>query len=165
MRSDLARYSPAKPSTGLHPRPASARTLSPLFPDQLDLTYESTLFPSRQGELIRDLQDRADVFIEAWTGRVEEMGHKSVVIFGHAASVIALGRAVRSRPILLASASTDGYSSQAISTWKSQRAAHLVRCTNGKHRLRPPCPTAKRGRSWRSTDPRRVWGRRPACCA
>jgi hypothetical protein len=88
------RYSPARPSTGLHPRPASPTTLSPLFPDQLDLTYNSTLYPSRRGELIRDLQDRADTFIEAWTARVEEMGHKSVVVFGHAASVIALGRAV-----------------------------------------------------------------------
>lgn len=90
----IIRYSPARPSTGLHPRPSSPKTLSPLFPDQLDLTYDSTLYPSRRGELIRDLQDRADTFIEAWTARVEEMGHRSVVVFGHAASVIALGRAV-----------------------------------------------------------------------
>lgn len=94
ISADSSRYSPARPSTGLHPRPDSPEALSPLFPDQLDLSYSSTLFPSRKGELIRDLQDRADTFIEAWTARVEEMGYKSVVVFGHAASVIALGRAV-----------------------------------------------------------------------
>jgi transcription factor C subunit 7 len=44
---------------------------------------------------MKQLQDRADHFIEAWTSRVEEMGARCVVIFAHAASVIALGRAVR----------------------------------------------------------------------
>lgn len=44
---------------------------------------------------MKQLQDRADAFIEAWTARVEEMGVRSVVLFGHAASVIAIGRAVR----------------------------------------------------------------------
>ncbi|KAI9638251.1 uncharacterized protein MKK02DRAFT_22728 [Dioszegia hungarica] len=97
-------YSPARPGTGLHPRPSSPKTLSPLFPDQLDLSYDSTHFPSRKGELIRDLQDRADTFIEAWTGRVEEMGVRSVVVFGHAASVIALGRALTGNKYLDVSA-------------------------------------------------------------
>jgi len=60
--------------------------------------YEPTAFPSRKGESLKDLQNRADLFVEAWTGRVEEEypDVKSVVIFAHAASVIALGRAVRS---------------------------------------------------------------------
>lgn len=43
---------------------------------------------------MKQLQDRADLFVEAWIGRVEEMGLRSVVVFAHAASVIALGRAV-----------------------------------------------------------------------
>ncbi|KAK4689472.1 transcription factor C subunit 7, partial [Tremellales sp. Uapishka_1] len=38
--------------------------------------------------------DRADLLVESWTSRVEEMGYTSVVIFAHAASVIALGRAL-----------------------------------------------------------------------
>jgi hypothetical protein len=41
------------------------------------------------------------MFIEAWTSRVEEMGVKCVVVFGHAASVIALGRAVRALRLLI----------------------------------------------------------------
>jgi transcription factor C subunit 7 len=61
----------------------------------VDTTYSSTFYPSREGETLKQLQDRADAFIEAWTARVEEMGVRSVVLFGHAASVIAIGRAVR----------------------------------------------------------------------
>lgn len=86
------------PDTGLHPRPAGPEHLAPLFPpSSIDTSYTSTLFPSRRGETLKELQDRADLFIEAWTGRVEEMGVKSVVIFAHAASVIALGRAVSNK--------------------------------------------------------------------
>ena len=58
--------------------------------------YEPTVFPSRRGESLKDLQNRADLFVEAWTSRVEHQYKdvKCVVIFAHAASVIALGRAV-----------------------------------------------------------------------
>lgn len=81
--------------TGLHPRPASPSSLSPLFPpNSIDESYASTYLPSRRGETLRELHDRADCFIEAWTARVEEMGVRCVVVFAHAASVIALGRAV-----------------------------------------------------------------------
>ena len=57
--------------------------------------YEPTVFPSRRGESLKDLQNRADLFVEAWTSRVEDQYKdvKCVVIFAHAASVIALGRA------------------------------------------------------------------------
>jgi transcription factor C subunit 7 len=93
----MNRYSTVNPDTGLHPRPSDPEHLAPLFPpNTIDLSYTSTCYPSRRGETLSQLQDRADMFIEAWTSRVEEMGVKCVVIFGHAASVIALGRAVRS---------------------------------------------------------------------
>ena len=88
-------YSTVNPDTGLHPRPAEPAHLSPLFPPgSIDEGYSSTYYPSRRGESLKELQDRADTFIEAWTGRVEEMGVKCVVVFAHAASVIALGRAL-----------------------------------------------------------------------
>ena len=83
------------PNTGLHPRPASPSRLAPLFPpDTVDRAYASTLFPSRRGETLRELQDRVDLFVEAWTARTEAGGARCVVVFAHAASVIALGRAV-----------------------------------------------------------------------
>lgn len=56
---------------------------------------------------MKELHDRADTFVEAWTARVEEMGVKCVVLFGHAASVIAIGRAVR-RAVISARPNTDG---------------------------------------------------------
>lgn len=62
--------------------------------------YTPTVYPSRRGESLKDLQDRADLFVETWTSRVEELypEARAVVIFAHAASVIALGRAVSSTP-------------------------------------------------------------------
>lgn len=100
----MRRYSPVRPDTGLHPRPSSPAHLAPLFPPStVDTAYSSTFYPSREGETLKQLHDRADAFIEAWTARVEEMGVKSVVLFGHAASVIAIGRAVR-RTCLVVSA-------------------------------------------------------------
>jgi transcription factor C subunit 7 len=90
-------YSTVNPDTGLHPRPSSVSHLSRHFPSSsLDLEYTPTVFPSRKGESLKDLQDRADLFVEAWTSRVEDLypDVKAVVIFAHAASVIALGRAV-----------------------------------------------------------------------
>lgn len=91
------RYSPVNPNTGLHPRPANAPELAQFFPNLLDLEYQPTLYPSRRGESLKELQDRADLAMEAFTARCEEAGYTSVVIFAHAASVIAMGRAVRSR--------------------------------------------------------------------
>jgi transcription factor C subunit 7 len=93
----MCRYSPTNPSTGLHPRPSSPQTLAPLFPpNSIKTSYTSTVYPSRHGESLRGLQDRADLFVEAWTSRMESEGEdvRCVVVFGHAASVIALGRAV-----------------------------------------------------------------------
>jgi hypothetical protein len=89
------------PDTGLHPRPSSVSHLARYFPNSsLDMGYTPTVFPSRKGESLKDLQDRADLFIETWTSRVEREypGVKAVVIFAHAASVIALGRAVSPNP-------------------------------------------------------------------
>jgi hypothetical protein len=60
-------------------------------------------------------QNRADLFIEAWTGRVEEMGVKSVVIFAHAASVIALGRAVSNKLCFLSSMNKSARSCSSLS--------------------------------------------------
>ena len=90
-------YSTVNPDTGLHPRPSNVSRLTQYFQlGDLDVGYTPTVYPSRKGESLKDLQDRADLFVEAWSSRVEELypDAKAVVIFAHAASVIALGRAV-----------------------------------------------------------------------
>ena len=91
------RYSPVNPNTGLHPRPGNPRDLEPFFPGCINLDYSSTLYAPRTGELLRGIQDRADLFAEAFPARIEaELPDvTSVVLFSHAATVIALGRAVR----------------------------------------------------------------------
>ncbi|KAL7419232.1 hypothetical protein Q5752_006069 [Cryptotrichosporon argae] len=107
-------YSPVNPSTGLHPRPGPPAQLAPLFPGLIDETYASTVFPSRRGESLRALQDRADLFAEAWTARLEAESERvrCVVVFAHAASVIAIGRALtgdKSLNVVAGCASTSLY--------------------------------------------------------
>ena len=98
----ICRYSPVNPGTGLHPRPGNPPTLALFFPEMINQDYSSTVYASRKGELMTGVQDRADLFAEAWPSRIEaEMPEvTSAVIFSHAATVIALGRAVSLPQIL-----------------------------------------------------------------
>jgi transcription factor C subunit 7 len=90
------------PSTGLHPRPAGPEALASFFPaDAIDTSYTSTVYPSRRGETLQEIHDRAKLFVESWTNRVEALhdGVKCVSLYSHAASVIAIGRAVSPAPL------------------------------------------------------------------
>ncbi|KIR59163.1 transcription factor C subunit 7 [Cryptococcus bacillisporus CA1873] len=108
-------YSPVYPNTGLHPRPAPSHILSPLFPPgSINPSYQPTLFPSRKGESLESLHERAELFIDAWARRVEGEWPdvECVVIFAHAASIIALGRALtgdRSLEVIAGCATTSLY--------------------------------------------------------
>ncbi|OWT36104.1 transcription factor C subunit 7 [Cryptococcus neoformans] len=108
-------YSPVYPNTGLHPRPSLSHALSPLFPPgSINPFYQPTLFPSRKGESLEELHERAEIFIDAWTRRVEGEWPdvECVVIFAHAASIIALGRALtgnRSLEVIAGCATTSLY--------------------------------------------------------
>ncbi|WVF70217.1 hypothetical protein IAT40_005006 [Kwoniella sp. CBS 6097] len=108
-------FSPVKEGTGLHPRPGSSNSLKQYFPpNSLDGIYESTVYASRLGETIHGVHDRADLFVEAFVGKIEELYPevKSVVIFSHAAAVIALGRALtgnRSLNIVAGTTTTSLY--------------------------------------------------------
>nr|XP_031858087.1 uncharacterized protein CI109_006529 [Kwoniella shandongensis]KAA5525159.1 hypothetical protein CI109_006529 [Kwoniella shandongensis] len=113
--SPYIEYSPVRPNSGLHPRPSSPSKLIPFFPSQhISPEYQSTLFPSRKGESLAEIHDRAELFVEAWVGRVESEWPevKCVVIFAHAASLIALGRALtgdRTLDVIAGCASTSLY--------------------------------------------------------
>lgn len=90
-------YSHAAPGTGLHPRPImdGAASMSKHFPPGLiNEEYTSTVYPSRKGESLREVHERLDLFAKTFVRRMDEEGVRSVVIFAHAATVIALGRAV-----------------------------------------------------------------------
>jgi transcription factor C subunit 7 len=95
----------AQPTTdvsGLHTRPhaTSPKALVPHFPEiTLHPTYTHTYYPSRRGESVEELNARIEGFLAPWVNRVQEDWPevKTVVIFAHAATVIALGRAVSGR--------------------------------------------------------------------
>ena len=58
----FARYSQVLPDTGLHPRPGHAEQLKQFFPDgTLDEQYKSTVYASRSGESVSELQARCDL--------------------------------------------------------------------------------------------------------
>ncbi|WWD09681.1 hypothetical protein V865_007809 [Kwoniella europaea PYCC6329] len=118
-------YSPVLPNTGLHPRPSHSEHLSQYFPPKsLNSSYRSTVFPSRKGESFKELHDRAELFVESWISKIEELHPevKSVVIFAHAASLIALGRALtgdRTLNVVAGCASTSLYQRKRPSTSES----------------------------------------------
>ncbi|KAG9032290.1 hypothetical protein FRB95_001611 [Tulasnella sp. JGI-2019a] len=86
-------YSPAKPGTGLHPRPGTAASLKAFFPE-LDVSYGSTWLPTRLGETPEQVQKRTDDFLEAFASRLESTDHPGrhtkILFVGHAASCITL---------------------------------------------------------------------------
>ena len=87
-------YSPVKANTGLHPRPASAAELRSYFP-QIDPSWSSIWYPSRKGELVDEVHDRAGGCIELLHSVIERRfpgHHRRILLVSHAATVIALTR-------------------------------------------------------------------------
>ncbi|TFY71940.1 hypothetical protein EVG20_g1068 [Dentipellis fragilis] len=87
-------YSPVEPGTGLHPRPSSAANLRNHI-SEIDDSWSSMWYPSRKGEDVDAVHDRAGGFLEAFVPEVEqrfERKHKRVLLVSHAATVIAITR-------------------------------------------------------------------------
>ncbi|CAN6674888.1 transcription factor tau 55 kDa subunit [Trichomonascus vanleenenianus] len=85
-----------KPRTeGLHPELFNARQLDKLFPDLIKQDYTPLLVPSRKGETEDEIHERC---IETVRRLVSELRNepeiKTILIVTHAASKIALGRAL-----------------------------------------------------------------------
>jgi transcription factor C subunit 7 len=96
-------FSPAAAGSGVHPRPGSTDSLKRHFPD-IDTRYKVTWLPSRRGENVAQIHERATSFLHAFFARLNlaalgtpiasdaelDLGlHKNVLFVGHAASVIA----------------------------------------------------------------------------
>ncbi|KAI0044931.1 phosphoglycerate mutase-like protein [Auriscalpium vulgare] len=87
-------FSPVKPNTGLHPRPASASALQAYFPE-IDDSWASIWYPSRKGEDVGEVHDRTAGFLDALIPEVHRRyqgAHKRVLLCSHAATAIALTR-------------------------------------------------------------------------
>ncbi|KAF8528138.1 histidine phosphatase superfamily [Hysterangium stoloniferum] len=96
-------FSPIIPGSGLHPIPPPAPTLANSFPFlRIDpASWSPTYIPSRKGETLIELHDRCRDFLEAFIPRVESLSggkHKNILIVSHAATVIALVRALAGKP-------------------------------------------------------------------
>ena len=87
-------YSPVVPGTGLHPRPASASSLHHYFPD-IDDSWSSIWYPSRKGEDVTEIHDRAAGVLHTLVEEVRHRfsnEHKHILLISHAATIIALTR-------------------------------------------------------------------------
>ncbi|KAF2467676.1 phosphoglycerate mutase family protein [Lindgomyces ingoldianus] len=78
-----------------HPSPANTLKLSKFFPN-LDLEYESLLTPPPNGEMIRDLHERVANALNLVIASLDSdpAGPKTMLICTHAATMIAIGRAL-----------------------------------------------------------------------
>ncbi|KAJ7181708.1 phosphoglycerate mutase-like protein [Mycena crocata] len=91
-------YSPVAPGTGLHPRPGSATSLQAYFPGRIDAaSWSSVYYPPRVGEDVAEVHARAGAFLDAFVPAVERAfpgAHRRVLLVSHAATTIALARAL-----------------------------------------------------------------------
>ncbi|KAF8626518.1 hypothetical protein AX15_004823 [Amanita polypyramis BW_CC] len=90
-------YSPVTPGTGLHPRPGSAASLQEYF-SEIDSSWSSIYYPSRKGEEVGAVHERAETFLRAFVPCIEQTlpteQHSRVMLVSHAATIITLARAL-----------------------------------------------------------------------
>ena len=95
-------YSPVAPGTGLHPRPSSAAVLQS-YSSEIDPSWSSIWYPSRAGEDVEGLQERANGFLDLLIPEVERRfgnKHKNILLVSHAAPIIALCKGLLAQPDL-----------------------------------------------------------------
>lgn len=81
-----------------HPSPASPEILAPLFAEGLvDVGYKAEIVPSVNGETIQDLHNRTAYALHRMIEQADREGVKSLIICTHAATLIAIGRALTGR--------------------------------------------------------------------
>src|SRR5208282_6204832 len=79
-----------------HPSPAEPHVLKGLFP-RYDEDYQPFIKPIVNGEGINDLHDRAAYALHKIIEKSDKEGVKAIVICTHAATLIAIGRALTGR--------------------------------------------------------------------
>ncbi|CAG8975434.1 hypothetical protein HYALB_00010381 [Hymenoscyphus albidus] len=76
-----------------HPSPAEPQLLKSIFP-RYDLEYTPVIKPSVNGETIKELHDRTAYALHRIIEQSDKEGVKAIVICTHAATLIAVGRAL-----------------------------------------------------------------------
>ena len=102
------------PGSGLHPRPPLAALLKPHFARIDTDAHTPLLFAPQTGESHQGIHDRAASFLRLLIAHVDEKYPevKSVLLVSHAATVIALGRALmkdRERDVRAGTCSLSSY--------------------------------------------------------
>lgn len=89
-------YQKTSPGTGLHPRPPSASKLHKHFPRVSIDGHDPLLYASRNGETFAGIHERAEAFFKLLLEYMKERHPKvkRILLVSHAATVIALGRAI-----------------------------------------------------------------------
>ncbi|KAI9063023.1 phosphoglycerate mutase-like protein [Trametes sanguinea] len=137
-------YSPVAPGTGLHPRPASASELRAYFPE-IDDSWKSIYYPSRKGEDVPAVHDRANGLMRALIPTIERKfsgKHKRVLLVSHAATVIALTRELvgnRELPLRVGCCSITELHRQpgatsSVGSWVAKRLADGAHLKDGASR-------------------------------
>lgn len=79
-----------------HPSPATPDVLNGLFP-LYDTEYKSSIVPSVNGETIDELHDRTAYALHRIIEQSDKDGVKAILICSHAATILAIGRALTGR--------------------------------------------------------------------
>ncbi|KAH0838337.1 histidine phosphatase superfamily [Lanmaoa asiatica] len=105
-------YSPVAPGTGLFPRPKSAVELRAMLPEispswntvEIDPSWNSVWLPPRKGEDLEGIHARMADFLRCFIHQIDTRSdmhhHKSILLFSHAAPIIAMCRHLLAQPEL-----------------------------------------------------------------
>ncbi|CAO1620128.1 unnamed protein product [Parajaminaea phylloscopi] len=88
-------FPPTTQGSGHHPLPMRASTISRYAPRIASASqWPPLVHPRRRGETIREIHMRARKTLELIQARCEELGVQRVLVVSHAATIIAMGRAL-----------------------------------------------------------------------
>ena len=131
-------YSPVAPGTGLHPRPASASSLKQWFPEIDPEGWSTTWYPSRRGEEVEEMHDRADGYISVFVPHLERLypQHKVIMLVSHAATIIALVKSLlgdRNMPLRVGCCSLSEFVRKEGEDWKVIGGWEAKKVADGTH--------------------------------
>lgn len=131
-------YLPVK--RGLHPRSLPAESLRHWFPT-IDPSHTSLLYPPQEGETIDQIHVRSEQVLELLLNKIDAQsgGAKSVVVYTHAATAIALGRALigdkeKVKDIRAGTCSVSKFTRQGDGSWVQEMNGQCDHLERGEER-------------------------------
>lgn len=128
-----------EPGTGLHPRPSSAKSLRQYF-SEIDPSWSSIYYPSREGEDVDGCHNRCADFLAALVPELNRRfdgKHKRILLVSHAATIIALNRALlgdRDKPMRVGCCSLSEFKNDGCVKWLGVKIADGAHMKDGSTR-------------------------------